>query len=306
MRSRRKGYLGILGTLILWSWAVIFIKILASYFDPITQNFYRYSSAALALTIISASLSNTRKHVRLKITWTLIVPAVMVFLYQIFTVYGIYMTEATIAALLMRTNVIFTNAMSFLLFEEERRLIGTRKFMLGLLIAFIGIIGVTLRDSHDIGALTIDLGALMVLLGTIFWASYTVSVKISLREADPLILTTIVFSLASLFFLPVTLLLGDIGLVMKVSPDVNLMLIGSGILCVGIGNFLNYIAIMELGVAVTASLQLMTPLLTGVFSYMVMGERLTEMDLLFGGLLLLGCGMIIRQTTLQEEGDYGD
>ncbi len=306
MRSRRKGYLGILGTLILWSWAVIFIKILASYFDPITQNFYRYSSAALALTIISASLSNTRKHVRLKITWTLIVPAIMVFLYQIFTVYGIYMTEATIAALLMRTNVIFTNAMSFLLFEEERRLIGTRKFMLGLLIAFIGIIGVTLRDSHDIGALTIDLGALMVLLGTIFWASYTVSVKISLREADPLILTTIVFSLASLFFLPVTLLLGDIGLVMKVSPDVNLMLIGSGILCVGIGNFLNYIAIMELGVAVTASLQLMTPLLTGVFSYMVMGERLTEMDLLFGGLLLLGCGMIIRQTTLQEEGDYGD
>ena len=306
MRSRRKGYLGILGTLILWSWAVIFIKILASYFDPITQNFYRYSSAALALTIISASLSNTRKHVRLKITWTLIVPAVMVFLYQIFTVYGIYMTEATIAALLMRTNVIFTNVMSFLLFEEERRLIGTRKFMLGLLIAFIGIIGVTLRDSHDIGALTIDLGALMVLLGTIFWASYTVSVKISLREADPLILTTIVFSLASLFFLPVTLLLGDIGLVMKVSPGVNLMLIGSGILCVGIGNFLNYIAIMELGVAVTASLQLMTPLLTGVFSYMVMGERLTEMDLLFGGLLLLGCGMIIRQTTLQEEGDYGD
>ena len=121
-----------------------------------------------------------------------------------------------------------------------------------------------------------------------------------------MILTTIVFSLASLFFLPVTLLLGDIGLVMKVSPDVNLMLIGSGILCVGIGNFLNYIAIMELGVAVTASLQLMTPLLTGVFSYMVMGERLTEMDLLFGGLLLLGCGMIIRQTTLQEEGDYGD
>jgi len=230
----------------------------------------------------------------------ILIPALLVFSYQMFTVYGIYLTTPTIASLIMRTNVIFINIMSFILFEEERRIIRRRNFLLGLVLAFIGVIGISLKGANYGKLISFDIGALMVLLGTIFWASYIISIKILLRRTEPLPLTAIVFSIASIIFLPTTLFLGEIDKVIKVTLSIDLLLIGSGILCVGIGNFINYIAIKELGAATTSSLQLMIPLFTGIFSYIVIGETLSQGELLFGGLLLLGCGIIIRETALHQ------
>ncbi len=292
---RARGYMAVAATIILWAWAVVFIKILSFFLDPVTQNFYRYLSATMFLYVLSGI--RHERGGRVPSIITLVLPATFVFLFQMFTVYGLYLTSPTVAALIMRTNAIFVNIMAYILVKEERAIISSKMFVVGLLLGLIGAMGLTACEGGDVGGISLDVGALLILAGTLFWASYVISIRILVKEAEPLKLTTRVFTLASSFFLPAVLLAGDVYRPLRLSWEINLLLLGSGVLCVGLGNFMNYIALKELGASVTSSLQLLIPLFTGIFSYITLGERLSLLHMMFGAMLLVGCGLILKATT---------
>lgn len=293
-RVRRvKGFAAVAATLLLWSTAVVFIKMLSQYYDLHTQNFYRYLSAAALLWL----LASTRRVGDSPPLTRLAVPSLLVFSFQVLAVGGIYLTSPTVAALLMRLNVIFVNALAYALLKEERGLVSSPQYLAGLALAVAGAAGLAVEDP---ATLTPDLGALMVLAGTVFWASYTVAIRILVKGSDPLAISPRVFSIATLLFLGSAAFLGDLTAPLKTPIPAVTLLIASGALCVGLGNYMYYIALKELGASMTSSLQLLGPILTALTSHMLLGEPLSPRLAGFGALLLLGCALILAKATSRQ------
>jgi drug/metabolite transporter (DMT)-like permease len=289
-------------TIFLWSLGNIFIAYLNLFFDNYTQNFFRYISAALTLLLFSLAFNKNKYFSSLKNVKTLTIPILTVFVFQIFNVYGIAFTTPTIATLITRLSVIFVDVFSFFLFSEERVTLTNKNFIVGTLLSFFGVFGVVLVGSSLFYSNELFfIGVLFLILTSILWAIYIVSIKIALRNSDPLSTTTNVFLISGVMYLPFSVLTGGLYKVLNEDLAINFLLIASGILSIGIGNFLNYYAIQELGASLSTNLQLLIPIVTGILSMIVLNEPMPTSKVIFSLLALVGCWLVIRASNKSSE-----
>jgi drug/metabolite transporter (DMT)-like permease len=227
----------------------------------------------------------------------MIVPALLVSLFQICNVSGVYMTNASTVSLVSRMNIIFIVVLSYVLFESERGVTRSRYFIPANLLVIVGILGLVLGASEV--ELEFDLGVAVTILAAAFWAAYIVSLKKLVNELEPLAVMPFIQAFAAVVFLPLVLVAGDIARVSSVGLWTNVILIGSGILCVGAGNVANYVAIRHLGSTLASNIIAFKPLLTILFAYMILGEVLTMAQLASGVMLLVGCWTIVRKVAVK-------
>jgi len=289
-------YLPIAIATFIWIWPPILVKMLSFHFDIHTQNLYRYLAGSSVLMAISLIYRRRGLLNSLKKFKNFILPAILVFLYQITFVGGIYLLTPTIASLVSRSSVFFTVLFSFVFFPDERRIIRSRSFVIGSFLAILGVYGVIMGKGSDIHLTDFNLGAILILTSSIFWSLYTVVIKVMVREGDPFESASIVFVLSLPLFFIGALLFGDVG-ALKVAPkSIIAILFLSGIFCVGIANAFNYKSIKLIGTAISSNLILITPFFTAIASYFIFGEVLSIYQILSGIALLVGCSMLIRGT----------
>lgn len=100
--------------------------------------------------------------------------------------------------------------------------------------------------------------------------------------------------MACVLFLPVVAIFGDFHRIIEVSIKSRLLIFGSGVLVIGMGNVSYYSALKYIGPSIASSFLLITPLLTGILSFFILDERLTHLQLAFSIVLLFGCFLITR------------
>lgn len=283
--------------ILLWALGNIFVTYLNLFFDNYTQNMFRYVSAAAVLLVFSL-FSNKDKYLNSsKSLRRLLIPIFTVFVFQIFMVYGLMFTTPTIAALITRLSIIFIDILSFLLFPEERVALSSRSFIVGTLISFLGVSGVVLIGSGLFHSGELFLfGVAFLLLASFLWAVYTVSIRIALKALDPLSATVNVFLFSGIMYLPFSIFTGGIYRVLDAGLTVNLLLVISGILAIGLGNFLNYYAIERLGTSLSANLQILLPVFTGILSIAIFHEEMLPSKIFFSILTLIGCWLIVKKS----------
>jgi drug/metabolite transporter (DMT)-like permease len=98
----------------------------------------------------------------------------------------------------------------------------------------------------------------------------------------------------SVLLLPLTLAFGDIATPARVGWEVNAILVISAVTCISLAHVLYYVAIRELGVALSQTLQLLCPALALGLSAWIFGEKLTAAQLWSAALLLLGAFLAMR------------
>ncbi|MGC8934649.1 MAG: DMT family transporter [Thermoproteota archaeon] len=282
-------------TIFLWSLGNIFIAYLNLFFDNYTQNFFRYISAAVTLLLFSLAFNKNKYFSSLKNLKALTIPILTVFIFQIFNVYGIAFTTPTIATLITRLSVIFVDIFSFFLFSEERVTLTNKNFIVGTLLSLFGVSGVVLVGSSLFYSKEMFfVGVLFLVLTSILWAIYIVSIKVALRNSDPLSTTTNVFLISGVMYFPFSVFTGGIYKVFNENLVISFLLIISGILSIGIGNFLNYYAIQELGASISTNLQLLIPVVTGILSVVTLNEPMPFSKVVFSLLTLVGCWLVLR------------
>jgi len=284
---------------IVWALGPILIKILGNHFDLYTQSFYRYLAATFFLIIIT-SISRQSEWLSVLKKWKyFLLPAFFLFIFQILWVKGIYLSGPTLASFLNKMSVIFVAFFSFILFKDERKTIKNPSFLKGSLLAILGGLGLTLTRRS--GNLEFGMGALILIGSTLFWATYVISVKTLLNQIRPLPATAVVTGMVALLFLPVVFWWGNYSQLGNTSLTVDVILFGSGILCIGIGNFTNYIAIKNFGATVPSVLLLLAPLMTAVFSYFTIKEKMSPLQIISGLLLIYGCWLILNKLLFSPE-----
>jgi drug/metabolite transporter (DMT)-like permease len=279
----------------LWALGNIFVAYLSMFFDNYTQNFFRFISASMVLLFLSLLLKKEDYLNSLRRLNTLSIPIATVFAFQVLIVYGIAFTTPTVATLVTRLSIVFVDILAFYLFPEEKTMFSKKGFIMGTVMSFIGVSGVILTGAgfSPPGEMFIA-GVVFLLLASILWAVYTVSIRIVLRDLDPLSATTNIFLFSGIMYLPFSILTGGVYMVLKAEPVVNLMLVVSGVLAIGLANFLNYYAIQKLGASLPANLQILLPVFTGVMSVIVFNEEMHPVKIFFSALTLIGCWMLVR------------
>lgn len=289
-------------TILLWALGNIFITYLSLFFDNYTQNFFRYISAAIFFLLISLTFNSKKYLISLRNIKKLLFPSVVVFIFQIFNVYGISWTTPTIATLITRLSIFFVDIFSFFIFPEERATIKNKNFVLGTIISFIGVVGVVSSGkSLFYSGNLFFLGVIFLVITSVLWAVYIIAVKISLSSIDPISATANIFLISGAMYLPFSIASGGFYEIFKVDQIIIFYLVASGILSIGIGNFLNYYAINELGASFSTNLQILIPVFTGIFSIIVFNEPMPLEKVAFSALTLVGCWLIIRASNKSKE-----
>lgn len=219
-----------------------------------------------------------------------LLPAISVFLSMALFTVSIYFTEnATLTGLLIKSNSIFIPLMTAALFIEERRVLLSKKFLLGILLAGIGVVGVVTGGK----ALTLafSLGVLLVLISQLSWSTYAVSIKRLISKKNRLVVLSFIYPLAFLFSLPFAYY--DLVIIEAPFTPVFLVIpIVSGIV-VGLAHSMQFKAIQTKGLIVTNAFSLTAPLMTGIIAFALFGELLSALQILFGAVLITGGFLII-------------
>jgi len=289
--AMRKGVIFLLLATFAWSWPNVMIRMLRFDFDICTQNFYRYVGATVFLFAIGFLFMRKKMlhaGANLKI---LLIPSLIMTLHQVFYTAGVFMTSAVISSLIGRLNAIIIPALSCIFYADERQIVKNKGFIIGALIALIGVAGVIL--GKDVYAEKgFNIGVLFVMLGTTIWSIYAVWVKKIVRSFDPLAIISYVSLLSSILFLPLALKFGDIHSISNVSFNTNLLLFGSGILGIGAGNFFYNHAVKHVGTSISSIFFLIMPFSIGILGFIILGETLTTIQIIAGVLSILGCWLV--------------
>jgi drug/metabolite transporter (DMT)-like permease len=173
------------------------------------------------------------------------------------------------------------------------------KFQLGTLLGLAGAVGVLwFQPSRESSHISLA-GLLIAFTAALCWALYGVLVKRPSAALGTIRSFTLISLITSVLLFPLTLAYGDIGTPLHAGTQVNAIMVISAVTCITIAHLLYYIAIRELGVALSQTLQLLCPLFALGLSAWLVGEQLTPAQIWSAVILLLGAFLAMRVTPAQ-------
>ena len=288
-RSIWRGRLALLATVVIWSSPPIFQYWLAASFDTWTQNFYRYLAGFLAMAPFLLWMAwRAPRRIPARDWFGCGLAAVPNVVHQIAQTVAVVLLWPGVYALLGRLSVVFTAVLVVIFFADERWIARSWKFQAGTVLALIGVAGLVWAPGQGISGAETWTGLLLALAAAVGWATYGILVKKFTRQAGPTLGFGAVSFFTTLLLLPGMLLLGDAATLLRVDAWTNFVLFASGVISIGLGHWLYYIGIREVGAAPSQAALLLCPLGTMLLSSMLFGETFRFAQVAAGAILLLG------------------
>jgi len=280
-----------LGTLSFWAVGPIFIKYLTGYVDSWTQNLLRYSVACL-FWMPFLLFAIKRKRFESKIWRKALLPAVPNIVMQSLWAAAFYYVGPAFMVLLTKSSIIWIAGFSLIFFRDERPLVKSKRFWLGLALSAIGVVGV-MYYKEDFAATKTLTGVIIALACAFTWAIYTICVRIAFKDVDSHhgFAVISIYTVAGLCAL--ALLFGRVGECVTMGAWQWACVVISGVTAIALGHVLYYAAIRRIGATIPALVILSQPFIVLAISNIVFGESLNAIQLLFGVVLLIGSALAI-------------
>ncbi len=265
------------------------------YYDPWAQNFYRYLVAFIAIVPFAIYWGRRgRGRIDIRAVGLCLIPCVPNVIHQVTQVMALFYIGPGVYAIFARSSVIFTALLALAFFPEERYVIRQWQFQIGTLLGLIGSFGVIwFQASRDHQHIALP-GLLIVFTATLCWALYGVLVKRPSARLGSIRSFTLISFITSALLLPLTAMFGRIDTPLHSGAHVNLILIFSAVTCITLAHIFYYVAIHEIGVALSQTLQLLCPVGAMLLSAWIYGERMTHAQLWSAAILLIGAFLAMR------------
>lgn len=280
-----------LGTLFFWSLGPIFIKYLAGYLDSWTQNLLRYS---VACVFWLPYLLYCHKTDRLdQSVWKrAIPPAVANTTMQSFWAAGLYYAGPAFMVLLTKMNIIWIAGFSMILFREERSLIKSWQFWLGLALCLLGVFGV-LYFKVDITQGRTLVGVVLGLITAFMWGLYMVSARAAFRNIDSAAGFSVVTIYTVIGLCILGFAFGNVGKSLQMGARQWGAVVISSITAIALAHALYYASMRRIGATIPALIVLVQPFTVLAISHFAFDESMNLLQILSGIILLLGAGLAI-------------
>jgi len=284
-----KGHLIALFTVFIWGTTFTVTKILLRLFLPYQILFIRFFIAFIFLTIVD---HKRLKYVSAKDELLFIFAAATgVVLYFLFENTALVYTTAANVGILIAVSPFITALLSHIFVGEKLK----KSFFAGFIIAITGIAVITFN-----GKFVLELnpaGDTLALLAAVVWAAYSTSLKkLSLKGYPSLGATKHIFMYALIIMIPILVIKGGIPLSPIAEKNVALSFVFLGIIASGICYVTWSGAIKILGPIKTSSYIYLSPVITTVFSFIVLHERITFLEIC--GIVLIIIGLALSDGNL--------
>jgi drug/metabolite transporter (DMT)-like permease len=188
-------------TVLVWAFNFSVIKIALREFTPGSFNGPRLTIASLLLLLFLWRKEGSIAPPRGDLLTLIGLGVVGNTFYQFLFINGIDRTSASTTSLILTMTPILIAVLSAVFIRERINWVG----WLGILTSFFGLYFVIFGNSAGVSiGQNAQRGNLMILLGNLFWAIYTVFSKPLLHRMSALRLTTLTLSFGTLFYLPLT------------------------------------------------------------------------------------------------------
>ena len=209
-----------------------------------------------------------------------VAPSVCIAVSYVLSNLALKLTAATSVAFLRSLATVMTPLLALVLF---RRHYGIKQAAIGL----ASVLGLYLLCSYG-GLSGFGLGEILSLLGALCMAGALLLGEKALAQIDALTLTTVQAASSTLVaFLSALLLEGGVH-TSQATPGVWAVIVYLAIGCTAAGYLLQNQALRRISAGTVALLQCACPVLTALFSYLILRERLSGAGML-GALIILAC-----------------
>lgn len=292
LSERSVGALTALLTLLGWGSVPLFLKHFSHSIDAWTSNGWRYGFAALlwAPVLVSGAL---RRRLPPSLWRAALLPAGFNIAGQVAFTTAHYRLDPALVVFGLRLQIVFVALGAALLFPAERALLRVPGVAAGLIVVFGGTAATLLQGGAPVGAT--GTGVALAVGSGLAFAGYALSVRAKMQGFHPLTafaaisLYTALAMVALMFAFGAARGAGPLHL-----PDGQLgLLLLSSVIGVALGHVLYYISIARLGVAVTAGVIQLQPVLVGVGAALLFGDHLSLGQWCSGLLAVAGAALLL-------------
>ncbi len=200
---------------------------------------------------------------------------------------GLRLTTASNASIIAASTPIWVALFSWAFMKEQLSLIN----VVGILVSFVGLVSIICQGSLEILLnLVLNRGDLLILIGQLSWATYTVYSRIALANRSPAASTASSYIAGSFILVPLSLIESPLSTVGDFSP---LVLSALGFLSIlsPMTNLLYYQALSKVSPHRAAVFMNLIPIIVIVSSAVFLGEEITRVQIVgtafvIGGVLL--------------------
>jgi drug/metabolite transporter (DMT)-like permease len=263
----------------IWGTSFISVKIGVEHVDPFLFSILRFSLGSIVLLAVLLLLK--RLDTRLfknKLLWGISLINAVALEFQH---YGMTMTSATNAVLLVDIDVVFIALLAVVILAEKI----TNRIVTGLLLGMIGVVIITTNGDLSSVVSGSFLGNAMVFLGGVLWAFYVVyQKKVLMKESDVLLVTGVVIFETTLFLLPMTFIFAGSYVVDSVGW---LSVLFTGVFCTGLAFLLYNTGLKAISATIASVILLLEIVFAMLFAFIVLGETPTIVTAIGGALIVI-------------------
>lgn len=273
------------------------LRYLKDYFDLYTINGYRQLAGSLVLLVIclccqrKALLDTVR--VPRQLAAFLLLSLINVVALYVYTV-GLFLTSATLSQVICVIALPLTVILAVLLFPDERALIRIRGFWFGMALSLCGTLGISLVSGHlSVGN---SRGIACLLIYVVIWVVFGLIIKRLVATIPVIVVTAVSTFWIAVAYICFSAIWGRPSALLH-APLLTVLMLLSGIFGVFIGGGLAYAITKELGVIIFQFTNLVIPFVTAVLEFLFFRKSLTLPQVGFGLLMVLGCAVILRNSS---------
>lgn len=176
---------------------------------------------------------------------------------------------------------------SLIYFADERPLVKSVRFWLGMILSIAGLVGVVVLKAGFTARATMVGTALMLGAG-ITWAVYSLAIRILFKEVDSRVSFTIVCIYTTAGLAAAALVFGEPRQLFGLTAGPWACMIISAVLSIALAHTFYYSSIRRIGATIPAVMLQLSPFATLVLSVPIMGERMNFWQWVSGVVLVAG------------------
>lgn len=263
----------------IWGTSFISVKIGVEHVDPFLFSILRFSLGSIVLLAVLLLLKRLDTRLfRDKVLWGISLINAVALEFQHF---GMTMTSATNAVLLVDIDVVFIALLAVVVLREKI----TSKIITGLVLGMIGVIIITTNGDLTSVVSGSFIGNAMVFFGGVLWAFYVVyQKKVLIKQSDVLLVTGVVIFETTLFLLPMTFIFADSYVVDSIGW---LSILYTGVLCTGLAFLLYNTGLKVISATIASVILLLEIVFAMLFAFIVLGETPTFVTAIGGALIII-------------------
>ena len=281
--------LALTGVMLVWGGNMIAVKLALTEINPMAFNALRFALASVTMLTILLITERDLKVTGREWRWLLMTGLLGNTIYQVLFINGINLSTAGNTAFMVATSPMWVAVMSSLWGDERL----TRRQWKGVLLSLVGAALVIFGAGHRIAVSSGTLfGDALTLVGAICWAGYTVMTRPALAHRSPLRVTSYAMALGSIPLVLVSIPHMRAQDWQSVSLTGWMMLLYGSLGALVIGYLVWGWGVRVIGSTRTAIYNNLTPVVAGVFGYIILAEQWTLMRGTGAAAILVGVYLV--------------